>query len=265
MNKTEATRLLKKLALQQGFSSVGVSKAGFLEKEARDLDQWLSQGFQGEMSWMENHFDKRLNPTLLVDGAKTVVSLTLNYFPTEEIKGKFKFSKYAYGRDYHKVIRKKCKTLLNELSESLGEIQGRAFTDSAPVMDKAWAQKSGLGWVGKNTNLINKHTGSFFFIAELILDYEFEPDGPATDHCGDCTLCIDACPTDALVAPYQINGSQCISYYTIELKESIPESEKGKFQDWVYGCDICQDVCPWNKKSSPTSEADFQPKQEFID
>lgn len=264
MNKLDATQFLKSLALKHGFNSIGISKAGFLEQEAKNLDQWLSQGFHGDMSWMENHYDKRLDPTLLVDGAKSVVSLTLNYFPESEIQGKYKFSKYAYGRDYHKVIKKKCKLLLQELTEQLGDINGRAFTDSAPVMDKAWAQKSGLGWIGKNTNLINKHAGSFFFIAELILDYEFEADGPTTDHCGDCTMCIDACPTDALVSPYQINGSKCISYYTIELKDNIPESEKGKFNDWVYGCDICQDVCPWNKKSTPHSEPEFLPKEELV-
>jgi len=215
---------------------------------------------------MENHFDKRLNPALLVDGAKSVVSLLLNYYPNEvQQQGTFKISKYAYGQDYHFVIKEKLKELLHSIQENIGEIGGRVFVDSAPVLDKAWAQKSGLGWVGKNANLISKKVGSFFFIAELILDIELEYDNPTTtDHCGSCTRCMDACPTQAIIAPYVVDGSKCISYFTIELKENIPQEVKGKFDDWIFGCDICQDVCPWNRFSSPHSEPLLNPNDEIV-
>ena len=217
------------------------------------------------MGYMENHFDKRLDPTLLVPGAKSVVSLLLNYFPQEtQREDSYKLSKYAYGRDYHFVIKDKLKQLLHFINEEIGEVGGRAFVDSAPVLDKAWAAKSGLGWIGKNSNLLSKKTGSFFFIAELIIDLELEYDTPVTDHCGSCTACIDACPTDAIYEPYKVDGSKCISYYTIELKDSIPESEKGKFEDWMFGCDICQDVCPWNRFSKPHNEPLFDPHPDLL-
>ena len=244
----------------------GVSKADFLEKEAKELDKWLKNGNHGKMSYMENHFDKRLDPRLLVDDAKSVVSLLLNYYPIEaqENDGP-KISKYAYGEDYHFVIKEKLKELLAFVQEEIGEVGGRVFVDSAPVMDKAWAQKSGLGWVGKHTNIIHPKNGSFFFIAELILDLELEPDGPMKDYCGTCTKCIDACPTDAIVAPYVVDGSKCISYLTIELKDEILPSEfKGKMENWAFGCDICQDVCPWNRFSKPQNESRFNPHENLL-
>ena len=259
------TVLVKKYAQKHGFDFCGISEATFLEEEAPKLESWINKNYNGEMAYMANHFDKRLDPRLLVDGAKSVVSLLLNYYPEEEIEGNLKVSKYAYGRDYHKVIRKKLKHLLTDLREEIGEFGGRAFTDSAPVMDKAWAEKSGLGWRGKHTNLINKQNGSFYFIAELIIDLELTPDGPIKDYCGTCTRCIDACPTDAILAPYEIDGSKCISYYTIELKESIPEDVKGKFDNWVFGCDACQDVCPWNRFSKPHQTVDFSPKESLFE
>ncbi len=222
---------------------------------------------QGQMKYMENHFDKRLDPRLLVEGAKSVISLLLNYYPHENQKDPEtpKISKYAYGKDYHLVIKEKLKQLHHFIITNIGEINGRAFVDSAPVMDKAWAKRSGLGWVGKNSNLINKNNGSFFFIAELIVDLELEHDGAIGDYCGTCTRCIDACPTDAIVEPYLVDGSKCISYFTIELKENIPPGLKGKFENWAFGCDICQDVCPWNRFSSPTNETMFAPKKELLD
>ncbi len=221
---------------------------------------------QGRMSYMENHFDKRLDPRLLVDGGKSVLSLLLNYFPSQSQQDNTapKISKYAYGTDYHLVIKEKLKELLHFIREKIGNVNGRAFVDSAPVLDKAWAQRSGLGWIGKNSNLINKKSGSFFFVAELILDLELQPDRPAMDHCGTCTACIDACPTDAISDPYIVDGSKCISYFTIELKENIPVEFRGKLENWAFGCDICQDVCPWNRFSTPTSETLFQPKKEML-
>ncbi|HET6243227.1 MAG: tRNA epoxyqueuosine(34) reductase QueG [Bacteroidetes bacterium] len=255
------SQLIKAEAKRLGFMFCGVSKAGFLEEEAPRLEKWLNKNMQGTMSYMENHFDKRLNPVLLVDDAKSVVSLLLNYFPKEENIDQQapKVSKYAYGKDYHDVIKAKLKELLAFIRETIGEVSGRAFVDSAPVMDKAWAKKSGLGWVGKNSNLINKQFGSFFFIAELILDIELEYDGPVKDYCGTCTKCIDACPTQAIVEPYVVDGSRCISYFTIELKDKIPETMKGQFNNWMFGCDICQDVCPWNRFSKPHDEPLFDP------
>ncbi len=264
-NREKYTKLIKTEATRLGFMSCGISKAEFLEDEAPRLEQWLNENRNGEMGYMENHFDKRLDPTLLVPGAKSVVSLLLNYFPQEtQREDSYKLSKYAYGRDYHFVIKDKLKQLLHFINEEIGEVGGRAFVDSAPVLDKAWAAKSGLGWIGKNSNLLSKKTGSFFFIAELIIDLELEYDTPVTDHCGSCTACIDACPTDAIYEPYKVDGSKCISYYTIELKDSIPESEKGKFEDWMFGCDICQDVCPWNRFSKPHNEPLFDPHPDLL-
>jgi epoxyqueuosine reductase len=264
LNKTLYTQLIKNKAKALGFEYCGVSKAEFLEEEAPRLENWLNKQMHGEMAYMANHFDKRLNPQLLVDGAKSVVSLSLNYFPEKEIIADVKISKYAYGIDYHLVIKEKLKALLNHITEEIGEVHGRVFVDSAPVMDKAWAKKSGLGWMGKNTNLINKKSGSFFFLAELILDLELEYDGAIKDYCGTCTRCIDACPTDAITEPYIVDGSKCISYFTIELKEQIPLGVKGKFENWAFGCDICQDVCPWNKFSKPHQTEAFNPKPELI-
>ncbi|MBA3898971.1 MAG: tRNA epoxyqueuosine(34) reductase QueG [Bacteroidetes bacterium] len=265
-NIQKHTQIIKAKALELGFMFCGISKAGFLKEEAPRLEKWLNQNMHGKMSYMENHFDKRLDPTLLVDGAKSVISLALNYFPdkTQTSEGGPKVSKYAYGKDYHYVIKEKLKELLKFINEQIGEVNGRAFVDSAPVLDKAWAKKSGLGWVGKNANLINKASGSFFFIAELIIDLILEPDGPVKDYCGTCTRCIDACPTDAIVEPYVVDGSKCISYYTIELKDAIPDEAKGKFKDWMFGCDICQDVCPWNRFSKPHEEALFEPLPQLL-
>lgn len=217
------------------------------------------------MGYMENHFDKRLNPTLLVDDSKSVISLLLNYYPEQtQIANSYKISKYAYGQDYHFVIKEKLREFLFSIQENIGEVSGRAFVDSAPVLDKAWAAKSGLGWIGKNSNLLSKQVGSFFFIAELIVDLELEYDTAVTDHCGSCTKCIDACPTGAIIAPYVVDGSKCISYFTIELKDNIPQEMKGKFDDWAFGCDVCQDVCPWNRFSKPHNEPLFNPNPELL-
>lgn len=238
--------------------SCGISKAGFLETEAPRLEKWLNSNSHGQMSYMENHFDKRLDPTLLVDDAKSVVSLLLNYFPEQnQIEDTFKISKYAYGTDYHLVVKEKLKELLYSINENIGAVSGRAFVDSAPVLDKAWAAKSGLGWIGKNSNLITQRVGSFYFIAELIIDLELDYDTITSDHCGTCTACIDSCPTQAIESPYVVNGSKCISYYTIELKDNLPVDMKGKFDDWAFGCDVCQDVCPWNRFSKPHNEPLF--------
>jgi epoxyqueuosine reductase len=268
MSSTQANKDLIKLKAQElGFFHCGVSKAEFLLEEAPRLEDWLKRNYNGKMSYMENHFDKRLDPTLLVEGAKSVVSLLLNYYPTQEQNPDApKISKYAYGEDYHDIIREKLKELFQFIQEEIGEVGGRVFVDSAPVMDKAWAKKSGLGWVGKNTNLIHPKNGSFFFIAELIIDLDLEPDGPIKDYCGTCTKCIDACPTDALIEPYKIDASKCISYLTIELKDQLlPSSFKDKMEDWMFGCDICQDVCPWNRFSTPHSEHKFDPKSELME
>jgi epoxyqueuosine reductase len=220
---------------------------------------------QGQMSYMENHFDKRLNPTLFVDDAKSVISLLLNYYPSElQNQDSYKISKYAYGQDYHHVIKEKLKELLNFIQTEIGEVSGRAFVDSAPVLDKAWAAKSGLGWIGKNSNLITQKVGSFYFIAELIIDLELDYDTPTTDHCGSCTACLDACPTEAIVAPYVVDGSKCISYFTIELKDNLPQEMKGKFDDWMFGCDVCQDVCPWNRFSKSHNEPLFQSNSDIL-
>jgi epoxyqueuosine reductase len=243
----------------------GISKADFLEDEAPRLENWLKNNRHGQMSYMENHFDKRLDPRLLVDGAKSVISLLLNYYPSElQREDSYKISKYAYGQDYHFVIKEKLKELLGAIHDQIGEVSGRAFVDSAPVLDKAWAAKSGIGWIGKNSNLITQKVGSFYFIAELIVDIDLEYDNPTTDHCGTCTACIDACPTQAIIAPYQVDGSKCISYYTIELKDNLPEEAKGKLDDWAFGCDVCQDVCPWNRFSKAHNEPLFNPNPDIL-
>lgn len=264
-NKEKYTQLIQAEAKRLGFLTCGISKAGFLEEEAPRLEHWLNNNHQGNMSYMENHFDKRLNPTLLVEDSKSVVSLLLNYFPSEgQNNNTYKISKYAYGQDYHSVIKEKLKELLDFIQTTIGEVSGRAFVDSAPVLDKAWAAKSGLGWIGKNSNLITQKVGSFYFIAELIIDLELEYDHATTDHCGTCTACIDSCPTQAIVSPYVVDGSKCISYFTIELKDNLPQEMKGKFDDWMFGCDICQDVCPWNKFSKSHNEPLFNPNPEVL-
>ncbi|WP_420378740.1 tRNA epoxyqueuosine(34) reductase QueG [Gilvibacter sp.] len=267
MNQNQSTyaKLIKTHAQRLGFLSCGISKAEFLAEEAPRLEQWLKAGMHGQMAYMENHFDKRLDPTLLVPGAKSVVSLLYNYYPQQkQDKDSFKISKYAYGEDYHFVVKDKLKELMHVLTEEIGEIGGRVFVDSAPVLDKVWAAKSGLGWIGKHSNLLSKKTGSFFFVAELIIDLDLEYDHPVTDHCGTCTACINACPTQAIIKPYVVDGSKCISYATIELKEAIPKSFSGQMDDWMFGCDVCQDVCPWNRFSKPHSESRFNPKPELL-
>lgn len=264
-NKEKYSKFIKAEAKRLGFLSCGISKAGFLEEEAPRLENWLNQNHHGEMKYMENHFDKRLNPTLLVDDAKSVISLLLNYYPSEiQNTDSYKISKYAYGQDYHFVIKEKLKELLQTIQTEIGEVSGRAFVDSAPVLDKAWAAKSGLGWIGKNSNLLTQQVGSFYFIAELVIDLDLEYDYATTDHCGTCTACIDACPTEAIVSPYVVDGSKCISYFTIELKENIPQEMKGKMDDWIFGCDVCQDVCPWNRFSKSHNEPLFNPNPELL-
>jgi epoxyqueuosine reductase len=263
--KYKHTQLIKTEAKRLGFLSCGISKAGFLEEEAPRLEKWLNQNMHGEMSYMENHFDKRLDPTKLVEGSKSVISLLLNYFPSEsQNEDSYKISKYAYGKDYHFVIKDKLKHLLNFIQEEIGEVSGRAFVDSAPVLDKAWAVKSGLGWMGKHTNVLTKQVGSYYFIAELIVDLDLEYDMPVTDHCGSCTACIDACPTQAIVEPYVVDGSKCISYLTIELKNSIPTHFSGMMDDWMFGCDVCQDVCPWNRFSKSHKEPLFNANPKLL-
>jgi epoxyqueuosine reductase len=256
--KTEAQRL--------GFSFCGISKAGFLEEEAPQLEKWLNLNMHGEMQYMENHFDKRLDPTKLVEGSKSIVSLLFNYYPEEEQKSEtFKISKYAYGEDYHFVIKDKLKDIVHFITDNIGEINARVFTDSAPILERAWAKKSGLGWIGKNGMLINKKQGSFFFLAEIILDLELDYDNAVTDHCGTCTACIDACPTEALLPNKVVDGSKCISYFTIELKDEVlPKELNGKFNDWMFGCDICQDVCPWNRFSLAHQEPKFKPHEKLL-
>ncbi|MDY0781303.1 tRNA epoxyqueuosine(34) reductase QueG [Tenacibaculum sp. IB213877] len=261
------SQFIKTQAKRLGFSSCGIAKADFLEEEAPRLEQWLKNGFHGEMRYMENHFDKRLDPRLLVDGAKSVISLSYNYFPSEvQQEGTYKIAKYAYGEDYHHVVKNKLFELLECIREEIGEVNGRCFVDSAPVLERAWAERAGLGWNGKHTLLIQKQQGSFFFLAELIIDLELEYDAPfATDHCGECTRCIDACPTQAILPNNQLDGSKCISYLTIELKENIPTEFKNQMDGWMFGCDVCQDVCPWNRFSKPHNESLFQPKENMLD
>lgn len=265
-NREKYSRLIKEEALRLGFLSCGISRAGFLEEEAPRLEQWLEENRHGKMAYMENHFDKRLDPRLLVDGARSVISVLLNYYPgqRQEDPEAPLISKYAYGTDYHFVLKDKLRQLMEFIQNEIGEVNGRAFVDSAPVLDKAWARKSGLGWIGKNANLITKSVGSFYFIGELIIDLDLHPDSMVTDHCGQCTACIDACPTGAITEAYKVDGSKCISYFTIELKESIPHSFKGKFDNWMFGCDVCQDVCPWNRFSRPHSEPAFDPHPDLL-
>ena len=261
------TRLIKDKSKELGFFFCGISKADFLSEEAPRLEKWLKDNRNGKMDYMSNHFDMRLDPRLLVDNAKSVVSLLLNYYPSnlQVDPDSPKISKYAYGEDYHFVIKDKLKDLFRFIQDEIGEVGGRIFVDSAPVMDKVWAKKSGLGWIGKNSNLIHPKHGSFFFIAELILDVALVPDGPMKDYCGSCTRCIDACPTDAIIEPYVVDGSKCISYLTIELKDNIlPNEFKGKMDNWMFGCDICQDVCPWNRFSKPHTEPNFNPHDQLL-
>jgi len=266
MQSQKYTQLIKDTAKKLGFQSCGISKARFLVEEEARLSQWLSQKKQGEMAYMENHFDMRLDPRKLVEGAKSVISLSYNYFTSEKQidPNAPKISKYAYGDDYHFVVKNKLKSLLAIIQTEIGDVNARVFVDSAPIMEKAWAQQAGLGWIGKNANLINQQNGSFFFLAEIIIDIDLSYDAPVTDHCGTCTKCIDACPTEAIVAPYVVDGSKCISYFTIELKNEFPKEVKGKFDNWMFGCDICQDVCPWNKFAKPHQEKLFDPSTALL-
>lgn len=253
--------LIKAKAKKFGFQNCGISKAGFLESDAAALEKWLKNDYHGKMSYMENHFDKRLDPTVLVEGSQSVISLSYNYFPDEKLPSLnvFKISKYAYGEDYHVIIKEILQEMVAELKEEIGDFECRVFTDSAPILERSWARKSGIGWVGKNANLITKQNGSFYFLAEIICDLELIEDHETTDHCGTCTKCIEACPTNAIISDKIIDGSKCISYATIELKNEIPESFTNKMEDWMFGCDICQDVCPWNRFSSPHVQERFKP------
>lgn len=255
------THLIKSLAAELGFSFCGIAKAEYLENEAPRLEAWLKQGHHGKMAYLENHFDKRLDPTRLVPGAKSIVSLGYNYYPPQDTpsQGTYKIARYAYGEDYHFVIKDKLYLLMTRLQEHIGQVAGRVFTDSAPVLERVWAQRAGNGWIGKNSLLLNKQQGSFFFLAELILDIALTPDGPVKDYCGTCTACIDACPTNAIPEPYVVDGSKCISYFTIELKEAIPKEVQHKMDNWIFGCDICQEVCPWNRFAKPHHEPRFNP------
>ncbi len=265
LDRRSHTDFIKAKAAALGFSFCGISKAEFLKDEAPRLEEWLKRNYQGKMSYLENHFDKRLDPTLLVPGAKSVISLLYNYYPEKDLgrESDLKIAKYAYGEDYHFVVKDKLKILFESIRENIGDVDGRVFVDSAPVMERAWAQKSGLGWIGKNSLLLNRQMGSFFFLAEVILDLELEYDGPVKDYCGTCTACMDACPTDAIPEPSVVDGSKCISYFTIELKEEIPADVKGKFGNWIFGCDICQDVCPWNSFAKSHHEPRFAPAMEM--
>lgn len=267
MTIAENTGFIKKLAIQSGFEYCGIAKAQALTEDARRLENWLNQGRHGSMAYMENHFELRVNPCKLVPGAKSVITLLLNYFPEQKQKATSpKISKYAYGKDYHEIIKKKLNFIVGEIKESIGDIHGRGFVDSAPVLERSWAVRSGLGWIGKNGNLINKEQGSFFFIATLIVDLELQYDDPfAKDFCGTCRKCIDACPTEAILENKVVDGSKCISYFTIELKELlIPEEMKGKSDNWIFGCDVCQDICPWNRFSKPTADNAFAPIPEVL-
>lgn len=268
MNPEEKSRVIKKIASDLGFLSVGISKAEHMTEEAHRLEQWLSSNYNGSMSYMENHFDKRVDPRLLVPGSKSVISLSYNYF-TYDLQTDHtapKISKYAYGSDYHKILKKKLKELIYRLQEQFGDFNGRCFVDSAPVLERDWAKRSGLGWIGKHTLLLSKQKGSFFFLTELICDLELEYDHPVQNHCGTCTACIDACPTDAISKEgYVLDANKCISYLTIELKEDIPSAFKNKMDNWIFGCDICQDVCPWNRFAHQHSEEEFLPKKDLLE
>jgi epoxyqueuosine reductase len=266
-NPENHSQILKRLAYDLGFSFVGISKAERLTEEEKPLIDWLDSGLHGEMSYMANHFDKRLDPTLLEEGTKSVVSLMYNYYSeTKQADNDApKISSYAYGEDYHFVIKDKLKSLLHQINESIGTVHGRVFVDSAPILERAWAKKSGLGWIGKNSMLINKTQGSFFFLAEMLLDIPLQPDGPIKDYCGTCTKCIDACPTNAIIGDRVVDGSKCISYLTIELKdEIIPSAYSDQMDNWMFGCDICQEVCPWNRFSANHNEERFKPKEELL-
>lgn len=266
-NSRQHTERIKSFTSQLGFDYCGIAKAQHLDEDARRLEQWLNKGYHGKMQYMENYFDLRVDPCKLVPGARSVITLLLNYFPQQtQARDTPHVSKYAYGKDYHEVIKQKLHALLAMINEQIGEVHGRGFVDSAPVLERSWAQRSGLGWIGRNGNLITKHQGSFFFIATLIVDLELEYDDPfAKDYCGSCRRCIDACPTGAITEQKVINGSQCISYYTIELKDQLlPGDKKGQFADWLFGCDVCQDVCPWNRFSKPTREPAFTPLPEIL-
>ena len=260
------TDFIKNKAIDLGFISCGISKSGFLNDEVNRFEKWLKNNYHGKMSYMERNFDKRMDTTKLVEGSKSVISLLYNYYPSTKINNdnNFKISKYAYGKDYHFIIKKKLKTLLNEMRNEIGHIDGRVFVDSAPILERAWAKKSGLGWIGKNTNLISKKTGSFFFIAEIIVDIELDYDNEIKDHCGSCTACLDSCPTDALYEPYKIDASKCISYFTIELKDKFPDNLNEDFKNWIFGCDICQDICPWNSFSKSNNDPLLKPREELI-
>jgi epoxyqueuosine reductase len=267
LDTVKHTQLIRHITSELGFNYCGIAKAMRLDAEAHQLEAWLTKGYHGSMQYMENHFDLRIDPTRLVPGAKSVITLLLNYYPTQVQQATAPhIAKYAYGKDYHEIIRNKLNNLIKLIKINIGDIHGRGFVDSAPVLERSWAQRSGLGWIGKNANLINKQSGSFFFIATLITDLELEYDDPiAKDYCGTCTKCIDACPTEAIVADKVIDGSKCIAYFTIELKDQlIPEKMKGKFSDWMFGCDICQDVCPWNRFSKPAAEPAFEPMAEIL-
>ncbi len=260
-NRTNHTAFIKAKAKELGFMSCGISKAEYLAEVAPQLEGWLAKNNHGQMGYLANHFDKRLDPTKLVPGAKSVISLIFNYYPAHNFakNDSYKIAKYAYGEDYHFVIKDKLKELFSGIEQEIGAVEGRVFTDSAPVMERQWAAKSGLGWLGKHSLLLTKQKGSFFFLAEIILDLELDYDTPITNHCGTCTACIDACPTEAITEAGVVNGSQCISYFTIELKDELPNSVKDKFKDWIFGCDICQDVCPWNRFSVAHAEPRFSP------
>ena len=264
-NTEKYTRLIKTKAQKFGFQGCGISKSGFLEEDAKPLEEFLKKNYHGEMQYMENYFDKRLDTSLLVEGSKSVISLSYNYFPETEIStlDNFKISKYAYGEDYHDIIKGILKEMLVELQEEIGSFDFRVFVDSAPVLERSWARKSGLGWVGKNANLITKQQGSFFFLAEIICDLDLQYDAPTTDHCGTCKACVEACPTQAIVSDRIIDGSKCISYLTIELKNEIPNSFQNKMEDWMFGCDVCQDVCPWNRFSKPHHQPKFNPNEQL--
>jgi len=259
------TLLVKSIAKDLGFMSCGISKSGFLEDEADRFEKWLKNNYHGTMSYMQRNFDKRLDTTKLVEGSKSVISLLYNYYPKKkQNQNSYKISKYAYGIDYHYVIKDKLKNFVSILKEKIGDVNSRVFVDSAPILERAWAKKSGLGWIGKNTNLISKKTGSFFFISEIIVDIDLIPDNEVTDHCGQCRACLDSCPTGAFYEPYKLDASNCISYLTIELKDKISDKFDTQFKDWIFGCDICQDVCPWNKFSSEHNEPLFNPIDQVI-
>lgn len=261
------SKIVKSIASDLGFDFCGISKAGFLEEEAPKLEDWLNKGLHGKLGYMANHFDKRLDPTKLVEGSKSVVSLMYNYYPEHDLakSDSYKIAKYAYGKDYHFVVKDKLKDFMQRIHEEIGEVGGRIFVDSAPVMERQWAAKSGLGWLGKNSLLLNKQRGSFYFLAELIIDLELQEDGPIKDYCGTCTKCIDACPTDAIIGDGVLDASKCISYLTIELKDDLPSQFSNKMEDWAFGCDICQDVCPWNRFSQPHQEEAFNPHSHLSD